>query len=684
MSKTEKQLMKEMFEEAFTSNDLESMGGILKLGWDIKLEPYLTIAINQSNVEAVKMLLEAGANPNKINHITKTKTRTSALHEAIKVGSLEILNLLLDVPSNPSLDVDPKLDVNEEHNFYYSDIDKNYITSSAVEYALTEMNIEMIRTLIDKGANFDNSNRDFLQVSISKCFLSNGEIIPERLEIPKFILDNFKCRDMDIIHSISILVQSTIAPNSYDLCNNMIKELLNKLDDTVIKRSRGSLVHHASYNARSVDTIKLFIDAGVEFYNPAESSYPSFYSITDNKELIKVFLEKGMDPNSNIGNVPSLLYCSDNIESVKLLLDAGADIHKTFKTNIRNYVDLPISKVILSNIIYRNKADETEIIEFVKTLLKMGVDINGVVNRDGNRDGFGMYGYNFDSPLNVSINRGFSESFIKFLIESGADLEAMDYNGWMPLHFAARNGSLELAELLISSGADVNVKDKWGQTPLHWATRKNSLELTQLLISSGADVNAKADDGRTIFHIIIDLLNTYTIHPITNSEIVKFLLSSGADVNAKDNDGNTPLHIIIKGSNSDHTISIIKFLLDVGANPDAKNNLGNTPLHLLGMSKYGHSDRTTKDIAELLYNSGASIIIKNNTGRTPKTIISKSHWSVLSRYYEEIEQKMKDNLSSVVTTMTPKKTQKVVSKVDKESEIKQKLKEQLKNALKSA
>ena len=46
---------------------------------------------------------------------------------------------------------------------------------------------------------------------------------------------------------------------------------------------------------------------------------------------------------------------------------------------------------------------------------------------------------------------------VESLISSGADVNAVDYNGWTALLLASCYGNTEVAELLIANGADVNV-----------------------------------------------------------------------------------------------------------------------------------------------------------------------------------------------------------------------------------
>ena len=67
------------------------------------------------------------------------------------------------------------------------------------------------------------------------------------------------------------------------------------------------------------------------------------------------------------------------------------------------------------------------------------------------------------------------------LIDSGADLEAKDQNGWTPLFWAARFGYTEVVKLLVSKGASKDLKDNNGDTPLSIAREWDRSEVVKFL-----------------------------------------------------------------------------------------------------------------------------------------------------------------------------------------------------------
>jgi ankyrin repeat protein len=69
------------------------------------------------------------------------------------------------------------------------------------------------------------------------------------------------------------------------------------------------------------------------------------------------------------------------------------------------------------------------------------------------------------TPLHLAARFGTPE-LVLFLIEKGADVNALEYNNFTPLHDAATG---EIAKVLIEHGADTAKKDAWGNTALQKA-----------------------------------------------------------------------------------------------------------------------------------------------------------------------------------------------------------------------
>ena len=199
------------------------------------------------------------------------------------------------------------------------------------------------------------------------------------------------------------------------------------------------------------------------------------------------------------------------------------------------------------------------------------------------------------------------KELVGLLLSKGADPNLKDNQLNTVLHFAARNGSLEMTQMLIDKNAAITSNSD-DLTPLHLATRtaKGNIELTLLLINKGADINHKSKiTGETPLlnamlagnDQLIDLLvlngantidrdkynvTTYMLAAKSNKlKMIYDLSGKGMQVNEKAEDGMTVLHYAAMSGNRE----MIEYLISQGADIHAKTKAGETVIGLAVKSK---------------------------------------------------------------------------------------------------
>jgi hypothetical protein len=108
---------------------------------------------------------------------------------------------------------------------------------------------------------------------------------------------------------------------------------------------------------------------------------------------------------------------------------------------------------------------------------------------------------------------------ITYLVQSGADIHATgSYYNRTILHWAAREGHLDVVKHVILLGARVNVGDIDGWTPLHFAAFHGHLSIVQFLVQSGANTKIRSNRRRTALnfarqrkkHVVVAWLQNHT------------------------------------------------------------------------------------------------------------------------------------------------------------------------------
>jgi len=187
--------------------------------------------------------------------------------------------------------------------------------------------------------------------------------------------------------------------------------------------------------------------------------------------------------------------------------------------------------------------------EAVELLIAAGADVNA-------------RGNDSETPLDMAIQ--FKEAEI-------ADLLRKHGGKYSKIPFAAGGGDIEIVKEFLAADADVNAKNKYGETALHYAARRGHKEIAELLIAKGADVNTHSLSARRAYEETALHFAAVQGH----KEIAELLIAEGADVNAQDGFRRTPLH---HAAHEGHR-EVAKLLIAEGADVNETNGSGETPLN---------------------------------------------------------------------------------------------------------
>jgi ankyrin repeat protein len=101
-------------------------------------------------------------------------------------------------------------------------------------------------------------------------------------------------------------------------------------------------------------------------------------------------------------------------------------------------------------------------------------------------------------PLGLAAFFG-HRSIVEFLLKNGADAKMAARNAQKvtALHGAVARRDLEIVKLVLAAGADPNACQERGFVPLHDAAANGVAPLVELLLQHGARADAKTDDGKT-------------------------------------------------------------------------------------------------------------------------------------------------------------------------------------------
>lgn len=595
-------------------------------------------------------------------------------------GCVEILRLILKsfkfsrcAEINDTKKIKKKTDILEDLEVIMLNFDiKDENGYMSLHYAVIEGHLEMVKFLIDQGANV-NSTSDDGHTALHLAARSGN------LDIVKYLLElgvDVNCEqelgrtalhlaaEMGNLDTVKYLIVCGADVNSrsndgYMALNlaaqtgnwDTVKYLTEHVEDVNSKDNSGRTALHSVARVGILDLVRYLVEHGGDVNSKDSDDHTVLHSATrsGNLDTVKYLVERGANIKSRTSDGFTVLHLAilfGNLETVRYLVERGVDIN-----NGNTY-----GCTILYLAAYSNNLD------FIKYLVECGADVNSRSNAGG--------------TVLHSVAESDNFEAVKYLVENGADINSRDSYGRTILHLVADSVTTDIVKYLVERGADINSRDSDGYTILHsvarskylmdddlcsegiWKTRQYvNFDTIKYLVQCGADVNSKCNYGRTLLHLVVEATNSgnyrsknssrnlqgepkfnlddteylvqrgvdinnkdshdlMALHSTAGSDnlnAVKYIVECGANINSKDNDGCTVLHLATKSNNLD----VVRYFVELGANINSKDSTGQTVLHsAVGLGNL--------NVVKYLTERGADINSKDNDGRTLLHAATKS------------------------------------------------------------
>jgi ankyrin repeat protein len=415
---------------AVRQNDLETTRLLIRSGAKVDtatrygVTPLYLAAVN-GNAAMLTALLDAGANANSANPGGETTLMTAA-----RTGKVDAVKLLLDRGAA----VNAKESVREQ---------------TALMWAVLENHPEVVKLLLANGADINGQTKVEIPDGITGVpVATSGDIgahgpgvyRPRAVPTPSGAMTPllFAAREGNL--EMTRLLLDSRADIERPAANGT-RPLVVAINNNHIQLALFLLEKGADPNAADNFWKRTPLFAAVEMRNPdfTRESPPPVADSRDPMDLIKALLERGADPNARTNTTPP----------------------RGFMQGTASWVSFdgqtPIVRAALNG-------DMT----LIRLLLKYGADPN-VRTNEGSTALMAASGVNFVVAQTFTRPDAEYLEATKLFLELGADVNAVNSQGFSAMHGATNRGFDAMVKLLASHGSKLDVKDKQGRTPMTFA-----------------------------------------------------------------------------------------------------------------------------------------------------------------------------------------------------------------------
>jgi len=512
----------------------------------------LITAAGGGHADIVKMLLDAGANPNAAN-----KKKRTALMEASVIGDDASVKYLLDA----------KADVNS----------KDHFGETALFDAVRYGHLVTTHTLLDAGADPNINNTRPIKAADSGytplMYAAKRRPVPDVipvtawLRITKALLA--KGANPDTRNNMG----STALNIATDYGNQDVASILLKGGAKEVLTYKGlnldeSLLMAATKGDEKEVHQALKLGADPQSVSPEGVTPLMAATYSGNLGSVKAIVENGAYVNNVASGYRAWTWTAEHIATGKQPLAKTASMHYTalILAAEKGYDDIVaylLEKGAKPEI--ANVAGDTALsmaakhgdAKIVSMLLDKGVDPSEkpkVALRWTADAVDGIRAQTRNSPLAMAAQGGYAD-VVKVLLEKGADPDMRGFAGKTALFWAVERGYPDVVNLLLAHDANPNIANDAGQTPLMEAAKDGRADMAQALVANNADLNAK--EGNEGLPGTLDVSDGTGMTPLMLAvvgkqvSVAKILLQAGADINLRNRSGKDALDLAERSGDAD-------------------------------------------------------------------------------------------------------------------------------------